>query len=70
MKKKSKSEKPKKQAEEKNQKSKIGRQGAGALGQNWAESPDVASKGRYAQENRIQGDEPDYTIDTDVSGAV
>jgi hypothetical protein len=50
--------------------SKIGRHGAGSVGQNWSESPDVAKKGRYADGNKIQGDHPDHTIDTDVSEAV
>jgi hypothetical protein len=50
--------------------SKIGRFGAGAVGQNWTESPNVAQKGRYADENKVQGSDPDLMIDTDVSEAV
>ena len=50
--------------------SKIGRDGVEASGQNWAESPKVAHKGRYADGNRLQGDHPDQMIDTDVSEAV
>lgn len=50
--------------------SKIGREGAGTVGQNWTESPEVAQKGRYASENKIQGDDPEYLVDTDVSEAV
>jgi hypothetical protein len=56
--------------EQKCSKSKIGREGAGVVGQNWSESPEVARKGRYAEENKIQGDDPEWVVDTDASEAV
>ena len=55
--------------ETKTEKSRIGRNGAGALGQNWVESHRVAEKGRYDEENKVQGTDPEETIDTDVSQA-
>jgi hypothetical protein len=58
------------QQNQKKLRSKIGRQGVGTVGQNWAESPEVAQKGRYAEGNKIQGDDPDFLIDTDDSEAV
>lgn len=48
----------------------IGREGCGVVGQNWVESLDAARKGRYAKENKVQGEPPDHVIDTDISQAV